>query len=478
MNSINYVKIASYCYAAAFGASFLIGLFALFMSTGKSENRVWRSFALLSFVNSVYCITGVFHNSSIEIADLYFYNVWNDILGMLLGPAFLTFVYTFLRRKKYFHISLAWIAGIFWCAILFRYPEKIISKTANFTNLPVQYFHYTPLYLGFLATLFGMIIFTLSILYVRGRNLPEWNSIMRWIFPTCVLWGISGIWDAYLTNLFKIAVPTSWIGGLSVVVAFLYVVTSKSQKAFLVQEQHALVMKDLDQARKIQNNLITNFFPDFGTVQITGKILPMDKIGGDYYEVSLLDKNHMSVFISDVTGHGIASAFMTSLIKVFKEEIPKKDLYHPSKVLNHINQRLNEKLFDFLVTGVYGVLERKSRKFTYSSAGHPPILLFKKGSRGSMELPQRGRLMGAFPEINLRSETITLGRGDKMLLLTDGFHEAMNLNGELYGLDRIKSFFESPAFSKINDLISDIRKFTDGAEQSDDMAALLVLVNE
>lgn len=477
MTEFSLTEITPFLYSAAFGASLIIALFAFFMSTGKNENRIWRTFALLSLVNSVYCATGVFLNNTKSETILYEFIKWNFITGMMLAPGFMTFVYAFLKRRQAYHLVIAWIVGLFWGLLLIVKPEMIITKEINFPQMPVQYFHFAKLFLMYFGSLFGIITLSLGILYIKGRNLSEWNSIMKWIFPACIVWGISGMWDSLFSGIFHIPIATSWVGGLIVVVAFLLVVTSKSQNAFLIQEKHSLIMKDIEQARKIQSNLITKFFPKFGDIQISGELIPMDKLGGDYYEVNVLDHNHLSVFLSDVTGHGIASAFLSSMVKIFLEEVPKKDMFYPNKVLDHVNARLHEKITDWPVTGVYGVINKNTRSFFYSSAGHPPIILFRSSDKKTVELPQQGRLMGPFGQIHTKVEKVTLNKGDRMLIISDGFFEAINLSSEMYGMARLKKCFEKDNFSEIKDIISDVREFSEGAEQSDDMAALLIKVS-
>jgi sigma-B regulation protein RsbU (phosphoserine phosphatase) len=80
--------------------------------------------------------------------------------------------------------------------------------------------------------------------------------------------------------------------------------------------------------------------------------------------------------------------------------------------------------------------------------------------------------------LEYKTEQITLGPGESLLMFTDGITEAMNSLEEMYEDDRLESFFmtyrQAEAGQFVNSLITDVQYFVDGAEQSDDITVLII----
>jgi len=475
---MGFILFASYGYAWASGAAFLIGIFAAFMSTGKSENELWRRFSILSFVNTAFCISGVWQNQSNDAASIFIASQWNLAGGMLLGPAFLDFVLCVAKARSRRFASIAWFVGILWVILLLRFPDLMISHETDFISMPLHYYRYTTTYLFFQATLFGMIVVALFELWRNGIKLPERTGLMRFVLPSCILWAACGFWDTTISSQVRIPLPLSWAGGVTVNVAFLAFVTRRSQEAFHIQAKHRSIMKDVGHAREIQLGLITRDFPAVDRIRIFGKYVPMEELGGDFFDVRKLDRDRAGIFISDVTGHGIASAFITAMIKISLESLSDETLYDPEKVINHINETLLDKIMDRFITGAYGVLDSRYLTFTFCSAGHhPPILHYRAAQKKAFELETHGRLMGALDDLQLQKQKIQLSPGDRLLLATDGTYEVFNAKGEMFGLARLKSIFETQLLNSLDPLFLEIHRFSPGAKQADDMAGILISID-
>ena len=103
------------------------------------------------------------------------------------------------------------------------------------------------------------------------------------------------------------------------------------------------------------------------------------------------------------------------------------------------------------VTLFYGVLDASSRILQYTNAGHlRPILI---GSNGKVKhLENGGALLGVFPDWKYENSTVELGPGDILLLFTDGITEAMDLDGEEFGEERLIQAARNPVEQSIEDL--------------------------
>lgn len=472
------ILFASHGNTWASGAAALIALFSAFMSTGRSENELWRRFAMLSLVNMLFCLSGAIQNHGISAQSILWANAWNNALGIILAPAFLDFVQSFSANKNRFVSGACWGICLFFAAYMVLLPEHLMTRERDMPSMPLHYYQYTSLYIVFLAALFGWIGFALIELWRAGRETMERKLFTLLVLPTCIVWALCGLWDTIGSSLLRVSMPVSWLGGLGVNIAFLAFVTRRSQEAFRVQEKHRSVMRDVSQARDIQMGLISDDFPLLRQVRVYGKYAPMAELGGDFYSVRRLDEKNVGFFMSDVTGHGIASAFITAMIKISLDGMGAEALRNPELVLNHLNQSLLDKTMNRFVTGAYGVLDEQAMTFRFCSAGHhPPLLHYHANTDSVEELEAKGRLLAAFDDLLLSERTIPLASGDRILLATDGFYEAFSERGEMFGMQRLKEIFRRELHTSLDPLLLAIHRFTNGARQADDMAGLLIVVS-
>ena len=469
---------ASYCYAGASGASLAIFFACLSMGKAEGERTLWSRFATLALVNCLFCLSGAIENGIRDMSGLRSAIALNNAAGMLLAPAFLDFVYAYLRRSGRLVPLAVWVYSFFWAAAFLIFQDVLVLRDVAFASMAHHHFEYSWLYSVFLFGLFGIIGYALGILWLFGRMNRAWKAYMNAIYFSCVLWAFCGVYDTILAPLVRIAFPISWVGGVLVQIAFLRAVYARSQQAFRDQEKHRIMLQDLSAARQIQKNLITRQFPECAPVRISGMYKPMEAIGGDFYDVRKIDEGHISIFLSDVSGHGIASALITAMIKMSLDALPANLQRQPNEVLQYLNNALESRITGRFVTAIYGVLTLKSLEFHFSSAGHfPPALSRKAGGQEVIEHMIHGRVLGYFSELELETTTLRLEPGDSLLLSTDGICEERNPTGEMFGLSRLKRVFRSPDFRSLQDIFGEIESFRAGRAADDDMTALLVSVD-
>jgi serine phosphatase RsbU (regulator of sigma subunit) len=139
----------------------------------------------------------------------------------------------------------------------------------------------------------------------------------------------------------------------------------------LRSDQHA--------GRKVQMKMLPDFV-DEGSLSFRHKIRPSLMLSGDFLDYFPLDDNHYGFYIADVSGHGASSAFVTVLLKNLTYRLKRnlkrgssKDLYHPVKVLERINQELLDTECGKHLTIVYAVLNLDTLELNYSVGGHFPM---------------------------------------------------------------------------------------------------------
>jgi phosphoserine phosphatase RsbU/P len=194
--------------------------------------------------------------------------------------------------------------------------------------------------------------------------------------------------------------------------------------------------EDLAIARQIQLSFLPQARPKHKGIDLAGLNVPSLEVGGDYYDFIDVVPGQIGVAIGDVAGKGVsAGLIMASFRASLRAEV--RNNYSISTILAKVNRLLGESTEPSrFVTALYGVLDIATRRFTYSCAGHyPGILVHEDGS--IHELSEGGTVLGAFPTTRYEEAFTVLEPGDMLLLYTDGVTEAVNAQGEEFGVGRL-----------------------------------------
>lgn len=168
-------------------------------------------------------------------------------------------------------------------------------------------------------------------------------------------------------------------------------------------------------------------------VEIAASSENLEAVGGDYFEV-LHAGNKTAICVGDVIGKGFSAAFLLSSLHASAKPLLKK-LPEPAEMCTRLNASICElDLNGRFISLVYGVLDRESRRFSYSNAGHNPPLLVR--TEGVTQLSAGGRILG-FNESSYVAETIQLRSGDRLVFYTDGITETRDPQGEEFGMARL-----------------------------------------
>jgi phosphoserine phosphatase RsbU/P len=203
--------------------------------------------------------------------------------------------------------------------------------------------------------------------------------------------------------------------------------------------------------------------------------LPCRSIGGDFYDYVDLPGGAFGFALGDVAGKGPPAALLSAMMQgIFAAQAAASDT--PCQTMTRVNQALYKRGIESrFVTLVYGVLEPDGR-LTYCNAGHNPPLVI--GSSGVRRLEVGGPIVGLFEAAVFQEETVNLTPGDWLVIFSDGVSEALSVGGEEYGESRILAVAEKQRESAPADflqaLFADVRAFTKGAAQSDDITALVM----
>ncbi|MHC4637388.1 MAG: PP2C family protein-serine/threonine phosphatase [Planctomycetota bacterium] len=194
---------------------------------------------------------------------------------------------------------------------------------------------------------------------------------------------------------------------------------------------------ELEQARKIQTNLLPVSQPTVSGLSITAEYHPAKYIAGDLYDIFNLPDNRTAIIILDICGHGISAALLTGVVKMslHRRLAENDDLAEAMKLVN--KDLLTCTPEGKFVTACVGVWDQCEQTWTYCAAGHPGGLLLSQNNVQSLE--STAPLLGVFLETDWPSDKIRLSAGDRIFLYTDGVADAGVTKGqkEPYNLDRI-----------------------------------------
>jgi sigma-B regulation protein RsbU (phosphoserine phosphatase) len=234
-------------------------------------------------------------------------------------------------------------------------------------------------------------------------------------------------------------------------------------------------------AREIQQHLFPKASPNLPGFDIAGASYPAAAAGGDYFDFIPMADNGLGLVVGDVTGHGIGPALLMAETRAYVR-IAALNRADPGEVITRTNIALAEDIgSERFVTLFLGRLDVIHRQLTYVSAGHPPGYLLASDGTVRLELRRTGVPLGMRPNTEYRSQSpLQLASGEVALLLTDGIEEAMAPDEELFGTERMLAVLranrERPANEIVEALYFAVREFCRGAEQQDDVTAIVLKV--
>ena len=254
----------------------------------------------------------------------------------------------------------------------------------------------------------------------------------------------------------------------------------KSAQLDLVEKER--LDHEMQLARQIQRSLLPSESTRAANFFIAGAQRAADEVGGDYYDVFPLEDGRIGMVIADVAGKGLGGCMVTSMIAVLIRTLcPKRT--SPTDLLVALHESLYGSLQPgTFITMFYGMLDPRSGRLTYASAGHNPVLHYMAANRDvrwhrSNGIPL-GLMPGAVLQETLEDQAIDINSGDIVVQYTDGFHEAMNENGEEFGFDRMERLTRSFAVDGCERFMTRLQETVEDWERplpaSDDKTLLVV----
>ncbi len=278
------------------------------------------------------------------------------------------------------------------------------------------------------------------------------------------------------------------IGIGSVMIVVLNLEREKHQRSLQaalteVRVEQARVAGELNAARDIQLGILPDAkaipsLPD--QIDVAAFLAPAREIGGDLYDIFMLDDRHLYFLVGDVTGKGVPAALFMSISKVLtKSAVTRYSLELEEAVLAANNDIGRDNPADLFVTALAGILDCGSGTLTLVNAGHDdPIILSQTTGETRVLACNGGPPLCVMEDFPYEAEQFTLAPDETMVIITDGVTEARAPNGDLFGMPRLLSHLETvsgrTADTVIQSLVTAVRGFEDGEPPTDDLTVLAI----
>jgi serine phosphatase RsbU (regulator of sigma subunit)/putative methionine-R-sulfoxide reductase with GAF domain len=287
------------------------------------------------------------------------------------------------------------------------------------------------------------------------------------------------------TDLFGVLVVEEAPGGLRFRARRAEIISGIAQQAALAIQsdllQKEMVVRErleteVQLARQIQQTFIPETLPTHPHWQLSARWRTARQVGGDFYDVMELSNERLGLFIADVADKGMPAALFMALTRTLVHAAVK-ETSSPAEALRRVNELLlPDTKQGMFVTAVYAVLDLNTGEMTYANAGHNPPLLVKRGSL--QKLTRTGVALGASEDSHMTEQTIQLTAGEMVLFYTDGLTEAFNLEGDMFGDERLLRALGWQESASADDMIQAVESalddFAGNAPPSDDLTMLAV----
>jgi sigma-B regulation protein RsbU (phosphoserine phosphatase) len=245
---------------------------------------------------------------------------------------------------------------------------------------------------------------------------------------------------------------------------------------------------NLSVARTIQLGMLPKSPPQVPGWGIAAYYRAAQQVGGDFFDFFevLKDKGSrdealLGMVIADVADKGVPAALYMALSRTLIRTTGLSGRTPAAAMMRANELMLKDSQADIFLTAFFAILDTKSGRLRYANAGHNRPLWRHVSNTEIETLSGKGTVLGVLEEIELEDRQVMIGPGDVLVFYTDGISEALDAQGDAFGVDRLadalrRSTGES-AEDVLNDLISQIEAFVSDTPQSDDLTLFVVRRN-
>ncbi len=243
------------------------------------------------------------------------------------------------------------------------------------------------------------------------------------------------------------------------------------------------VQKEIQLASKIQKTLVPTEFPHIPGFEFSTKFVPSTVSGGDYFDIfEHEDKFRFGMILASSSGYSMSALFLSVLIKVSAQLEARKGK-NPSELLMMMIGELQPNIpANNQASAFYAVINRRQYEMTYSGVGSIIALHFSYAEDKLNQLTSSSRPIDSEFDRTLQDMTISLNPRDRLILCSTGVTEAMNPEGEKFGVERLYKTILSAMRGDVHDLRNEIlfqvEKFAPGLSPQRDLSVIVTEVKD
>ena len=247
-------------------------------------------------------------------------------------------------------------------------------------------------------------------------------------------------------------------------------------------EERRRLEAELELSQIVQRALLPQRAPAISGVDVAAFSRPAEIIGGDYFDFFQFRDGTQGLVIADVSGHGVsAGMLMSSLQTAIRTMAPDTD--SPAEILERINRFYIHNInFTTFVTVFLARFDPVALEVTYVNAGHNPPAVHRRGSNQIIWLMPTAPAIGLAEFFQPRIETVSLSKGDSLLLYTDGVTEVLNDGMEQFGNQRLADLLVQGVDLRASDLLQSVLQrataFGDNRSLADDVTMVALKIAE
>lgn len=242
-----------------------------------------------------------------------------------------------------------------------------------------------------------------------------------------------------------------------------------------LEAEDARKSAELTEARQLQISMLPERAPDGHGLEVAFGMRTATEVGGDYYDCRQMADGSLALAIGDATGHGVRAGLVVVAAKTLFQTAeaghpPREQLRRASAAIRGLNlRRMNMAL---------ALLSVKDGEVVLGSAGMPPALHYRAAGGDVVEISLPGPPAGQMRSFDYRDAGLRLGKGDRLLLLTDGLPECLSPGGDPLGYERLPELFRRvaplPAADIVEALFREAEAWACGRPFEDDLSLVVL----
>ena len=243
----------------------------------------------------------------------------------------------------------------------------------------------------------------------------------------------------------------------------------------LLEAENSRKTKELEEARTLQLSMLPRKIPNPEGWDISVYMDAAYEVGGDYYDFSINKDGEMTVAIGDATGHGMKAGIMVATAKSYFHTLA--DEYSGIDMIRRMSNGIKNMDLKTMFMGM-SLLKCRHRQLDLTVAGMPPCLVYRSSEQSIERITLKGMPLGTRVDFPYQQKSITVEKGDVMLLMSDGIIELFNKKRQMLDLHRIEATLLKSALLPAEDIIENLQQkadqWVDGGKIEDDITLIVL----